>query len=368
MTPLGDSGGFRGGWRIDMPLLVAVVLVAGAGVINLYSATSVYADGKAELYVSQTYWLTIGFLIAVVFAVVDYRHFERLAYAMYGGGILTLVLVLLVGTGIRGARRWIELGFFSFQPSETMKIVLALALARYLHDDPKTEPRGVIDLVIPTALTALPVGLVMRQPDLGTSLIYCFMYVSVLGLVRIKPWTLAGGIGSGGFLVWFAWTYLMHDYQKNRILSFLDPEADRDLSYHAVQSQTAIGNGGLTGDGYLQGTQNQFGFLPDQYTDFPFAVWAEELGFIACLALLAVYAFISLWSIHIASQAKDRFGAVLAVCMGSIIFWHALANVGMVAGVLPVVGITLPLFSYGGSSVVTMLMALGLLMNVSMRR
>jgi rod shape determining protein RodA len=166
-----------------------------------------------------------------------------------------------------------------------------------------------------------------------------------------------------------AWKYLLKEYQKARITSFLDPEADKiGTGWHAFQSRTAIGNGGLTGEGFMQGTQNQFGFLPDQHSDFPFAVFAEDWGFIGSVVLLALYAFVSIWAVHIASQAKDRFGAAVAIGVGAIFFWHATFNIGMALGVLPVVGITLPLFSYGGSSVITMLVGLGLLMNVSMRR
>jgi rod shape determining protein RodA len=166
-----------------------------------------------------------------------------------------------------------------------------------------------------------------------------------------------------------AWNYLLRDYQKGRITSFIDPEADKTgTGWHALQSQTAIGNGGLLGDGFMRGTQNQFGFLPDQHSDFPFSVFAEEWGFVGCIVLLSLYCFVCVWSVHIASQAKDRFGAGVAIGIGAIFFWHTVFNLGMTIGLLPVVGITLPLFSYGGSSVVTMLIGFGLLMSVSMRR
>jgi rod shape determining protein RodA len=166
-----------------------------------------------------------------------------------------------------------------------------------------------------------------------------------------------------------AWNYAMKDYQKARLTSFLNPEADKTgTGWHALQSQTAIGNGQLWGEGFMQGTQNQFGMLPDQFSDFPFAVFAEDWGFLGAILLIALYAFLSIWAIHIASQAKDRFGAAIAIGVGAMVFWPAVCNIGMAIGVLPVVGITLPLFSYGGSSIVTMMIGLGLLMNVSMRR
>jgi len=172
-----------------------------------------------------------------------------------------------------------------------------------------------------------------------------------------------------GAILPLSWNYLLRDYQKERVTSFLNPEEDKTgAGWHALQSQTAIGNGQITGEGFMQGTQNQFGFLPDQFSDFPFAVFAEDWGFVGALVLLSLYAFVCIWAIHVASQAKDRFGAALAIGVGSLVFWHTVFNVGMAMGLLPVVGVTLPLFSYGGSSVVTMLIGLGLLMNVSMRR
>lgn len=360
--------------HFDWPLFLVCAAIGVIGVVNLYSATSVYVDvsskkSLADIYVSQVYWLVVGVLLAILVAAIDYRHFERFAYFLYGGGIITLVLLFVFGTGIRGSIRWFQIGSFTFQPSEFMKVLVVLALARAVHDDPKTEPRTLFDLWLPAGLTLVPFILVMKQPDLGTSLVYVLTAFSILAMTKIRSGSLAvvgGGVVGFGFV---AWNYLMHDYQKGRVTAFLDPEADKTgTGWHAFQSKTAIGNGGLTGSGFMQGTQNQFGFLPDQFSDFPFAVFAEDWGLVGCIVLLSLYAFLCVWSIHIASQAKDRFGAALAIGMGAVIFWHTLSNVGMVIGILPVVGITLPLFSYGGSSIVTMCIAFGLLMNVSMRR
>jgi len=369
-----DGISFRVGAQVDMPLLVGIVAIATLGVVNLYSGTSVYVDDPrraafADFYVSQIYWIVVGVLAGVLVAALDYRHYERLAYVFYGGGIVALCLVFVLGEDIRGTTRWIQLGSFTFQPSEFMKIVMILAVARYLADDPKLEPRTLFDLIPPLALTALPVALVMAQPDLGTSLSYALTAFSVLAMMKIRRRALLSllvGIGGASVLIW---KYGMREYQKERITSFLDPQEDLSgTGWHAMQSRTAIGNGGLTGEGFMQGTQNQFGFLPDQHSDFPFAVFAEEWGFVGSVLLLATYCFLCIWSIHIASQAKDRFGAAVAIGVGAMIFWHTLANVGMAMGLLPVVGITLPLFSYGGSSALTMLIGFGLLMNVSMRR
>jgi rod shape determining protein RodA len=370
----GDRIAFKSGSGIDTPLLLGIVLVATLGIVNLYSATSVYLEagkraGLAEIYVTQVYWFVFGGLLGVVVAVTDYRHLERLAYVFYAGGIVALGLVFALGTDIRGSSRWIQIGSFNFQPSEFMKILLILVIAKCLHDDPKTEPRVLTDLLIPVGLTAVPVILVMIQPDLGTSLIYTLTAGSILAMTKIKTRSVITAVIGAIVAVPLAWRFVLLDYQKSRITSFLDPEHDKTgTGWHAFQSRTAIGNGGLTGEGFTQGTQNQFGFLPDQFSDFPFAVFAEDWGFVGSVALLALYCFICIWAVHVASQSKDRFGAAVAIGVGALFFWHTVFNVGMAMGLLPVVGITLPLFSYGGSSVVTMLVGLGLLMSVSIRR
>ena len=360
--------------NFDWTLFLAVVAIAILGVVNLYSATSVYVDagqrsGLADVYVSQVYWLMVGLLMGTLVWAIDYRHFERLAYVLYAGGIGALILVFVLGTSIRGSSRWLELGRFTFQPSEFMKILVILVVAKYLHDDPKTEPRTLLDLAPPALLTAVPVALVMVQPDFGTSMIYALTVATMLAMTKVRRQSILW-LGVGTPVVgWVFYKYLLRDYQIARIESFLSPEEDKTgAGFHAFQSKTAIGNGGVWGEGYMQGTQNQFGFLPDQYSDFPFSVFAEDWGFMGSVVLLAVYAFVCIWAIHVASQAKDRFGAAVAIGVGAVFFWHTLFNVGMALGLLPVVGITLPLFSYGGSSVVTTLVGFGLLMNVSMRR
>lgn len=366
--------------QFDWPLLIAVAIIAIAGVVNLYSATSPYHESAgrsalADVYVKQVYWLVVGGLLGVLVAIVDYRNFERLAYIAYGVGIALLVVLFVLasdpgrGVSIRGAARWIELGSFSFQPSEFMKVVLILAVARFLSEAQRPEARSLTDLAVPIGLCLLPATLVAVQPDLGTAMVYALTVVSMLAMTRIKVKSLVSfALLSGGGSV-FLWHFYLYDYQKNRLLSFIDPESDKsDTGWHALQSRTAIGNGGLWGEGFKEGTQNQFGYLPDQYSDFPFAVFAEDWGFIGCVLLLAVYCFVCIWAINIASMAKDRFGAAVAIGVGSLFFWHTFFNVGMVLGVLPVVGITLPLFSYGGSNCLTMLVSLGLLMNVSVRR
>lgn len=366
---LSDRGGVE---HFDWALFIAAALVAVVGVVNLYSATSVYTQSRADLYVSQVYFLVAGGALAVFVAAVDYRVIERYAWWLYGPAIVSLAVVLALAKDIRGASRWINIGGFSFQPSEFMKLVIIIALGRYFQDAPRTEaPRQVKDLAGPALITGAPVLLVLAQPDLGTALILSLIALSIIALLRVKWWSPGGALLALSALVGapLAWEYGMRDYQKTRLLSFIAPEADiRGVGYHAHNARIAIGNGGLFGQGYMRGSQNQFHFLPDQYTDFPFPVFAEDWGFLGSIFLIALYGFLVLWALKIASQAKDRFGAVVAVGVGSLIFWHAIFNLGMVTGLLPVVGVTLPLFSYGGSSVLTVLIGLGLLMNVSIRR
>lgn len=365
--------------HVDWALLVGVLLIALVGVINLYSATSVAKAGRADLYVTQIYWLVAGGIAATLAAAIDYRHFERLAYVIYGGGIVLLLLVFILGRDIHGASRWIDIGGkergFRFQPSEFMKIILAMSLAKYLHDDPKIPVgpggggRRLTDYIVPAVLAGIPFALVAKQPDLGTALILLGIFVAVMALTRIRWQSLTLLVAGVTATSLVAWNYLLHDYQKRRITSFINPELDiRGANWHSHHARVAIGNGGLFGQGYMHGTQNHYLFIPEQHTDFPFPVYAEDWGFLGGLVLIALYTFVVLWGIGIAARARDRFGAALAVGVTAMIFWHAFFNIGMVTGVLPVVGVTLPLFSYGGSSVTTVLIGIGLLMNVSMRR
>lgn len=355
--------------RFDWPLFISVALIAVFGIVNLYSATSVYGTARGELYLNQVYWLVAGGIFAIIVASIDYRYIEQAGYVLYAIGVLLLIIVLILGKDIRGSARWINIGSFGFQPSEFMKIALTVALAKYLHSDPRSEGRSLRDLIIPILLTIVPVVLVQQQPDLGTSLILSLIFGSIMALTRVKWKTVLGGFCTLGVIGMLMWNYGLHEYQRGRLTAFLNPEADiRGVNWHAHHARIAVGNGGIAGQGYMKGTQNQYLFLPDQYTDFPFPVFAEDWGFLGCLMLLSLYAFLILWSVRIAAQARDRFGAVVAIGVGAMLFWHTMFNLGMVLGLLPVVGVTLPLFSYGGSSVITILIGLGLLMNVSLRR
>ena len=355
--------------HFDWTLFIAVAALAVIGVINLYSATSVARNAHSEDYIQQIYWLVGGGLLATLAAVIDYRHYERLGYAVYAVGVVLLTLVFILGREIRGSSRWIYLGAYSFQPSEFMKLFLIIALAKYLHDDPKSEGRTLKDLVVPALIAGVPTALVLLQPDLGTALILVLVFLSICAMTRIQSRSLVALAITAAIGAPIFWSYGLRGYQNERINAWLNPN-ENILGYNwdPHQARIAVGNGGWFGQGFMRGSQNQFMFLHEQHSDFPFPVFAEEWGLIGSAGLVLLYGLLVLWCLRVASTAKDRFGAVLAVGVASIVFWHVVFNLGMVTGLLPVVGVTLPLFSYGGSSVMTILIGMGLVMNVSMRR
>lgn len=352
---------------LDWPLVVAVIVLAVLGTTNLYSATS--ATSQSELYITQLYWLAFGAAAAALTAAVDYRYVERHGYLIFGVGVVALMLVLLFGTEVNGSKRWLDLMVFKLQPSEPMKLLLVVALAKYLHNDARSEGRTLKDLIVPGAMTAVPVMLILRQPDLGTAMVLGLIFFTIMVMTRLKARSLLTLVIAGVIALPVSWQYLLHEYQRRRIISFLNPDADPlGAGWHARQSLVAIGSGGWFGKGFMQSTQNQNGFLPFQHTDFPFPIFCEEHGFIGAALLLGLFLFLILWCIRISQHARDRFGAVVAMGVASIIFWQVFTNLGMVTGLLPVSGVTLPLISYGGSSVLTVLLGVGLVLNISMRR
>jgi rod shape determining protein RodA len=355
--------------HFDWPILISATLIAICGVVNLYSATSVYTGARAELYISQIQWLAIGGILGGVLLAIDYRQIERFAYVIYAFGVFNLILVAVLGKDVRGAARSIPIGSFQYTPSEFMKVFMVIALAKYLHDDPRNEGRTLKDLLVPAVLAGVPAVLILKQPDLGTASILMLIFFTIAAVTRIHWHSVVLFVTTAVPTVILYFEYQAHSYQQKRLTAFWNPEADiKGIGYHAHHARVAIGDGGLLGTGFGHGTQNKYGFIPDQYTDFPFPVYAEEWGFAGCVLLIGLYCFLVIWSIYVASQAKDRFGAVLAVGCAGVIFWHAVINMGMTAGVVPVVGVPLPLFSYGGSNLITMISAVALVMNVSMRR
>jgi rod shape determining protein RodA len=277
------------------------------------------------------------------------------------------VLVDVMADPIKGSQRWLDLGGIHLQPSELTKIAVILALARLLHDRARDELSRPLVLAAVVALL-LPVMLVGIQPDLGTAILLALIIGSVSALLAVRLWPIEGAVAAALALLPLLWDG-MQPYQKSRVLAFLDPSADpTGAGWHTQQSIFAVGSGRVGGKGFLNATQNQLNFLPEHWTDFPFSVWAEEWGFVGSVALLAVFGFLVLWVVNAATRAPDRFGTAICLGVGAMLFWHVVVNVAMVIGMAPVVGVTLPFISYGGSSTVTCFIGLGLVASVSLRR
>jgi rod shape determining protein RodA len=348
-----------------------VVSICAIGVWNLASASrNTGALGATPVWKLQLLFMVVFSLVALGISLLDYRNYQRFAWVFYGLVIVLLIFVALKGKRVMGARRWIGLGPFNLQPSELAKVAVMLALARWLHDDAerRKEPYGLLGLAIPLVIVMVPAVMVKFQPDLGTALIVAGTGFTMLLFAPVR-WRTIAILGAVAVIGATAGYPHLKPYQKKRIETFINPQGDvRGAGYHATQSMIAVGSGEGTGKGWGQGTQNNMRFLPEQHTDFVFSVWAEEHGFLGCFILLALYLALVASAIDIAANARDRFGHYVAIGVAGMLFWQAFINVGMVIGLLPVVGVTLPLMSYGGSSVMTIFIALGLLANVSMRR
>jgi rod shape determining protein RodA len=353
--------------NFDWMLLGLVLAICAIGIINLYSAGYNQTAGT-PLYIKQIYWLAVGLGVLCLILLVDYRHLEKLSYPIYIISILLLVAVMFGGRVAYGSRRWLALGPLSFQPSELAKIGIILALATYFHRHPRGEARRLKDLIVPGIMVLIPAALIIKQPDLGSGILVLLVAGSIILFVGVNWRTLMGGTLTLVLLSPVIWHFLK-DYQRQRVLTFLDPGKDPlGSGYHILQSMIAVGSGQFWGKGFLQGTQSQLYFLPEQHTDFVFSVFAEEWGFVGSAALLLLFTALTLWGLAVARDCKERFGHLLALGVTALIFWQIFINICMVTGFLPVVGIPLPLFSYGGSSLVTTLLGVGFLLNIRMRR
>ncbi|ACM21819.1 cell shape-determining N-acetylglucosaminyl-N-acetylmuramyl-(pentapeptide)-diphospho-undecaprenol flippase RodA [Geotalea daltonii FRC-32] len=355
--------------NFDWTLLTLVLLICGIGVVNIFSATASYQMAGPPYFIKQLYWITAGVTLCVLACSIDYHILDDIAYWVYGGVVLLLVAVLLIGKTSMGATRWLDLGFINIQPSEPMKIVVIMTFARFFSRYPVFNGLTLRDLIYPCMILGIPALLIMKQPDLGTAIMVILIASSMLLYVKVR-WSAVVSIMLAAVPIFYlAWHYYLRDYQKARIITFLNPEQDPLKSgYHIIQSKIAVGSGGVLGKGFLHGTQSQLRFLPEQHTDFAFSVFSEEWGFVGCMTVLALYLFLVLWGLHIASRCNDRFGSLMAVGVTAMIFWHIVINMGMVIGLFPVVGVPLPFFSYGGTSMVTSMVGVGILLNISMRR
>ncbi len=353
--------------NFDWVLLGLVVIICATGIVNLYSAGYNRGEGT-PLYIKQLYWLGVGLAVMCLTLTYDYRHLEKLSYPIYILSILLLVAVMVGGKMVSGSRRWLPLGPFAFQPAELAKIGIILALSAYFNRRIRTEAMGLKELIVPGVLVMIPVGLIIKQPDLGSGILVALVAASIILFVGVK-WRTLMGCGLTLLLLSPVLWHFLKDYQRQRVLTFLDPGRDPlGAGYHILQSMIAVGSGQFWGKGFLQGTQSQLYFLPEQHTDFVFSVFAEEWGFAGSAVLLLLFTALALWGLSVARDCKERFGHLLAVGVTALIFWQIFINLCMVTGFLPVVGIPLPLFSYGGSSLITTLLGVGFLLNIRMRR
>ncbi|HIJ77684.1 MAG: rod shape-determining protein RodA [Desulfobulbaceae bacterium] len=355
--------------NFDWVMIIAVLIVALIGMANLYSAAHLYKPAGTPVYLKQLYYYLMGTAVILLIISVDYRILISWNYPLYGIMILSLLAALLFGESVASTQRWINLGFFRLQPSEPAKLILVVTLASYYYRKDTGKGFSLKELIVPILLTALPFLLILKQPDLGTGLMLCFIFISMTLFVKLRWSTLSILLGVCISAIPIGWKFFLKPYQRQRIETFLNPENDPlGTGYHIMQSKIAVGSGLKFGKGYLKGTQGQLDFLPERHTDFAFSVWAEEWGFVGSLVFLACYFFMILWGLNIAISSRDKFGVLLAFGIVSLIFWQAFINMAMIMGLLPVVGMPLPLFSYGGSSLLTTLAGLGLLMNIRMRR
>lgn len=354
--------------NLDWVFVGLILLTASIGIVNLYSATTGWDSTSPPLYIKQCLWLMAGLLVMAAVSMLDYRHLRHLGPGAYAACTGILVAVFILGETNMGATRWLDIGLFNLQPSEIMKPVIVIMLAKYFSRHERPDGYSLRNLIVPGAILLIPTLLTIKQPDLGTGMMLLFIGATLALFSGIRAKTLAFissicvALAAGG---WF----LLHEYQRARIRTFLNPEHDPlGSGYHIIQSKIAIGSGGFWGKGFMQGSQSQLAFLPERHTDFVFSVFAEEWGMFGALILLTLYVLIIFRGILVAHKAANNFGMYLAIGATSIIFWHAVVNLGMVMGLLPVVGVPLPLFSYGGTNMVTTMVAAGMILNVSMRR
>ncbi|GAB4368664.1 MAG: rod shape-determining protein RodA [Deltaproteobacteria bacterium] len=354
--------------RLDGPLLLIVLALCGIGLLTVYSGTRSFGGRGLPLFGKQAIWLVLGIGAFLAVYLVGDGYLEETAWPAYGTILLLLVIVLVAGKVRGGAQRWLSVGGFNLQPSEFAKIALILALASVFADRYTLAGMGLSDTARAILVAVPPFLLVALQPDLGTAgvLLLILAAMMLVACVRVRVFAVLALAGAGGIpVLWM----LMRDYQKQRVLTLLDPERDPlGSGYHVIQSKIAVGSGGLFGKGYLHGTQGALRFLPEQHTDFAFAVFSEEWGFAGSIVLLALYLALCHRGFTLASRCQDRFAAIACGGISAYFLVHVVINLLMVCGLFPVVGIPLPFVSYGGSAMLTNMMALGILQNLARTR
>jgi rod shape determining protein RodA len=360
---LAQRPGIAERFHVDIPLLLLLMALTGYGLVVLYSA----GGQQFSAVLRQIRFFLVAYVIMLVAAQFSLQQYQRWAPALYLAGIGLLLAVLVFGSGAKGAQRWLSLGGFRFQPSEIMKILVPLTMASFFSE--RVLPPRFRHILVSLLILALPAALVIRQPDLGTALLIASSGLFVLFMAGISWSFILGACVAAIASAWPAWVYLLHDYQRQRILTLLNPERDKlGAGWNIIQSKTAIGSGGWSGKGWLNGTQSQLDFLPESHTDFIIAVLAEEFGLRGVLVLLALYTLILMRGLWIGMHAQTSFSRLVAASLTLTFFVYVFVNMGMVSGLLPVVGVPLPLVSAGGTSLVALMGGFGILMAVSTER
>ena len=360
----------RKSWRqqligLNWLLIFLVACLCGAGLMALYAVS----QGAFEVWgMPQMYRMIFGFSLMFVVALIDIKYWYQLAYFFFFMGLVALLGVEFFGNKQMGAQRWIDLGVMNVQPSEPMRIALILALARYYHRLPVENTSRPIWLLLPVLLIIVPGFMIMRQPDLGTSVLFAIVGGGILFMTGVNwRYFFVGALGLVPVGMFF-WQRML-EYQKLRVLTFLNPERDPlGAGYHIIQSKIAIGSGGVWGKGFMKGTQSQLDFLPEKQTDFIFTMIAEEMGLVGCLVILLLYTGVLLIGFLISLEAKSKFSRLVAGAVSLSIFLYLFINVAMVIGLMPVVGVPLPFISYGGTSIVTFMASIGLLLNIQLNK
>ena len=352
-------------WQLNWGLIFLLLCLVGVGCAMLYSAANGSLDPWASRHALR---FGVAFVIMLAVALVDVRRWYSLSYLAYFGVLALLIAVEFIGEEGKGAQRWIDLRVIQLQPSELMKVALVMALARYFHGRSLEEVRGFLRLLPPLGMILAPVALVLKQPDLGTALTLLAIGGVIFFVVGVRLWKFGLVIAAGLGAIPVAWQFL-HDYQRNRVLTFLNPENDPlGAGYHITQSKIALGSGGVFGKGFMQGSQSHLNFLPEKQTDFIFTMLAEEFGMVGGLFLLLIYAGIIVYGFAIALRSRNHFGRVLAMGISANLFLYVFINTAMVMGLIPVVGVPLPMISYGGTAMVAVMGSLGLLLSVYVHR
>lgn len=357
--------------KIEWNLVFVILALNVIGLINLYSATHGPASRDvAPLFVNQIVWLVAGWCIFFIITLVDYAIVSKLAWVFYVLNFGAIVFTTFFGKVALGAQRWIDFGFFRYQPSETMKLAMIILLAKILSQRNTSGPgMGFRELLVPLLALLIPFVFIVEQPDLGTAMMLAATGGSMILFTKVRKSILIAAAVVALAGIWGAWHFVLHDYQKNRVINFISPENDPlRTGYNSIQSKIAVGSGRFFGKGFRKGTQSQLEFLPERHTDFIYSVLSEEHGFVGSVTTMGLFCLLFVIVIRIAMNARDKFGALLSVGVLGYVFWHMFVNVGMVIGLLPIVGVPLPLLSYGGTSMLTTMAGMGLISSVAYRR